>query len=254
MKQPSVGGPNYGNWISTRFIYMPGVISLIFMGLAMAFPLFIVVSALLLMVSLYFAYARYMFSSRGGHVQDRVQELVLSKLDWQGEGQILDIGCGSASLTIALAKKYTGAQVVGIDYWGEQWGYSQKGCEQNAAMEGVAARVTFQKSSAAALPFVDGQFDAVVSNLVFHEVSGVKDKKELIREALRVVKPGGRFVFQDLFLWKQIYGERDELLETVRSWGIAKVALINTSNSVFIPAALKLPFMLGTIGMIMGEK
>ena len=254
MKKQSVEKPNYGNWVSTRFIYVPGVVSLIFMGLAIMFPFFIVVAALFLFVSLYFAYARYLFSPQGGNVQDRVQGLVLSNLDWNGEGQILDIGCGSASLTIELVKKYKGARVIGIDYWGEQWEYSKKVCEKNAEIEGVAERVTFQKASAASLPFGDDSFDAIVSNLVFHEVSGVKDKKELIREALRVVKKGGNFVFQDLFLWKLIYGEPDELIETVRSWGIKKVGFINTSNSAFIPTLLKLPFMVGTIGMIVGEK
>jgi ubiquinone/menaquinone biosynthesis C-methylase UbiE len=175
-------------------------------------------------------------------------------LDWNGEWQILDIGCGSGALTIELAKKYKGVQIIGIDYWGEQWEYSKKVCEKNAEIEGVAERMTFQKASAAALPFDDDSMDVVVSNLVFHEVGSVKDKKELIREALRVVKKGGKFVFQDLFLWKQIYGEPDELIETVRSWGIKEVTLINTSNLAFVPTVLKLPFMVGTIGMIVGEK
>jgi SAM-dependent methyltransferase len=254
MKQPSAEKPNYGNWVSTRFIYVPSVVSLIFMGLAIIFPFLVVVAALFLLMSLYFAYARYLFSPQGGNVQNRVRGSVLSNLDWNGAGQILDIGCGSGALTIELAKKYKGAQIIGVDYWGKQWGYSKKVCEKNAEIEGVVERVTFQKASAAALPFDDDSMDVVVSNLVFHEVGGVKDKKELIREALRVVKKGGKFVFQDLFLWKQIYGEPDELIETIRSWGIKEVELINTSNLAFIPAVLKLPFMLGTIGVIVGEK
>jgi len=254
MKQPLTEKPNYGNWVSTRLIYVPGTITLIFVGLAIMFPFLLVVAALFLLVSLYFVYARYLFSPQGGNLQDRVRGLVLSNLDWNGDGQILDIGCGNASLTIALAKKYKGARVVGIDYWGKQWGYSKTVCEKNAEIEGVAERVTFQKASAAALPFDDNSFDALVSNLVFHEVRGVKDKKELLREALRVVKKGGHFVFQDLFLWKRIYGEPDELIETVRSWGIKKAEFINTSNSAFFPTILKLPFMVGKIGMIAGEK
>ena len=71
---------------------------------------------------------------------------------------------------------------------------------------------------------------------------------------LRVVKPGGVFVFQDLFLWKQIYGDPDELLGIIRGWGITEAALIQTNNLSFIPSVLKLPFMLGTIGLIVGKK
>ena len=254
MKQSSTDQPNYGNWVSTRLIFVPGVMALIFAGLAIPFPFLAVIAALFAVASLYFAYARYLFSPQGGNLQDRVRGLVLSHLDWNGAGQILDIGCGSGSLTIALAKKYKGARIMGIDYWGQKWEYSNKVCEKNAEIERVAERVTFQKASASALPFDDDCMDVAVSNLVFHEVGGVKDKKELIREALRVVKKGGKFVFQDLFLWKRLYGESNELTGAIRSWGIKEVELINTSKMPFIPRALKLPFMLGTIGVIVGEK
>jgi len=254
MKQPSTEKTNYGNWVSMRFIYIPGLVSLVFFGGAIKIPFLVVVAAQFLLISLYFAYARYLFSPQGGNIQNRVRGLVLSNLDCNEAGQILDIGCGSGSLTIELAKKNKEAKVVGIDHWGKQWEYSKKICEKNAEFEGVAEQVKFQKADAAALPFDDDTMDVVVSNLVFHEVGGVRDKKELVREALRVVKKGGKFVFQDLFLWKRIYGDPDELIETIRSWGIGEVKLINTSNLAFIPKILKLPFMLGPIGVITGKK
>jgi ubiquinone/menaquinone biosynthesis C-methylase UbiE len=89
---------------------------------------------------------------------------------------------------------------------------------------------------------------------VFHDVRDVRDKAELIKEALRVLKKGGQFVFQDLFLWKQVYGPTDDLLDTIRSWGVETVELVDTSAAPFIPRALKLPFMLGTVGILFGKK
>jgi ubiquinone/menaquinone biosynthesis C-methylase UbiE len=175
-------------------------------------------------------------------------------LDWNGRGKGLDIGCGNGPLTIRLAQKYAEAQIIGIDYWGKQWEYSKSVCERNAKIEGVAERVVFQKASASALPFDDGTFDVAVSNLVFHEVSGVRDRKNVIKEVLRVVKKGGSYAFQDLFLWKSVYGELDDLLETIRSWGTESVNFVNTSDSQFIPKGLRLPFMVGTIGILYGKK
>jgi ubiquinone/menaquinone biosynthesis C-methylase UbiE len=179
---------------------------------------------------------------------------VLGRLDWDGKGKALDIGCGNAPLTIKLVKKFPCAEATGIDYWGGMWEYSKSVCERNAASEGVADRVSFQKASASDLPFEDESFDAAVSNLVFHEVSDAKDKRDVIKEALRVVKKGGKFAFQDLFLVKRVYGEVDDLLETIRSWGIERVEFLNTSDSDFIPKSLRLPFMVGTIGILYGEK
>jgi len=246
--------PDYGNWVSTKLLYVPGATGLFFMALSLVWPVLAVVAAAAVVCFVYFAYARYRFSSRGGNIQARIQGLVLEYLDWDGQGSAVDIGCGNGPLTVSLAQKYTQAKVIGLDYWGGAWEYSKGVCERNAWIEGVAERVAFQKASAAALPFADGTFGAAVSNLVFHEVRGVKDKKELIREALRVVKKGGSFAFQDLFLWKMIYGETDDLLETIRGWGIERVELVNTSRAEFIPRGLKLPFMVGTMGLLHGRK
>ncbi len=70
----------------------------------------------------------------------------------------------------------------------------------------LAERVHFQKGDAASLNFPDATFDVVVSNLTFHEVKMVKSKIEVLQEALRVVKPGGNFVFIDYFYDERYYG------------------------------------------------
>ena len=245
---------NYGNWVSAKLVYIPAVIALLFLGLSIVLPVLIIGAVIFFLPFVYFAYARYKFSPRGGNIQARIQNLVLDYLDWEGEGKALDIGCGNASLTIRIAKKYPNAEITGIDYWGGIWEYSKGVCEMNAEIEGISKRITFERASASALPFDDESFDVAISNLVFHEVRNVRDKKKLIKEALRVVRKGGKFVFQDLFLWKMLYGEVDDLLETIRSWGIERVEFVDTSVSDFIPKALKLPFMLGKIGILHGRK
>jgi SAM-dependent methyltransferase len=236
-------------------ISIPGALTpaLLILSLIFALPL-LIASALFFLTFVYFVYARYRFSPKGGNIQSRLQDLLVDRLEWDGNGRALDIGCGNGSVTIMTAKKFPIAQVTGIDYWGGVWEYSKGISERNAEIEGVAGRVTFQRASASALPFEDECFDAVTSNVVFHMVSDVKDKRELIKEALRVVKKGGKFALQDLFLWKRVYGELDGLLETIRSWGIERIEFLDTSNSDFIPKALKLPFMVGTIGILYGQK
>ena len=246
--------PDYRNWVSKKLIYIPGLLSVLSVGLALIFPPAFAFVILFLFTGAYFVWAWYQFSPGGGNIQVKVLNMIVDHLDWNGEGQALDIGCGNAPLTIMLAQQFPQSRVTGIDYWGKNWDYSQGICQQNATQEGVGERTQFQKASASALPFEDDQFDLVVSNLVFHEVAEVKDKRELLREALRVVKKGGKFVFQDLFVEKMLYGEVDDLLKLLQSWGIEKVAFVKTCDASFIPAGLKLPFMIGKIGIIYGEK
>lgn len=246
--------PDYGNWVSKTLIYVPGLIALVFLILSVASRLFIIVAVPFIIICVYFAYAYYWFSPRGGDIQTKYWEFVLNWLSWDGEGRALDIGCGNGALAIKLAKQYPEACITGIDYWGGKWGYSKRACERNAEIENVADRTTFQHASAAALPFGDESFEAVISNFVFHEVKEARDKRDIVKEALRVVKKGGAFAFQDLFPRKELYGEIDDLLNIIKGWGIHEVKFINTSNAEFVPTALKLPFMVGSIGIIYGKK
>jgi SAM-dependent methyltransferase len=254
MASSGTAEPNYGHWVSKKIIYIPLLLGLVILPTSYLLWPSALVSILLFSLAGYFAYARYLFSPNGSKVQSHIWDNVVSKLQWNGQGRALDIGCGNGALSIKVAKKYPQATVTGIDYWGSKWEFSKSACEANAKAEGVAERVEFQKASASKLPFEDGYFDAVVSNLCFHEVADTKDKRELLREAFRVLKAGGRFAFQDLFLLKQYYGEPEELVATIKSWGVNEVEFIETRNEPFIPSALKLPFMVGRIAIIKGEK
>ena len=254
MNQRTAEKLNYGNWVSARLLYMTGVLGGLFAALSLLVPWLAIFAGIFFACFAYFACARWYFSPGGGNIQARIQSLLVDHFELAGAGKVLDIGCGSGAVTIMVAKKYPDAHVTGIDNWGGAWEYSKGVCERNAQIEGVSDRVAFQKASASALPFDDESFDAVISNLTFHEVADTKDKGLLIKEALRVLKKGGVFAFQDLFLWKRVYGEVEDLLGRVRSWGVESVEWINTSQSQFIPKALKLPFMIGTIGILRGRK
>ena len=246
--------PDYGNWVSKKFIFVPGILCLACLGLAVLAPVWAIPAVLFGLVCVYFLLSYYRFSPAGGDVQAKIVGLILNCLNWDGKGQALDIGCGNGALTLRLAQAYPAARVTGADFWGKNWDYSQRVCEQNARIAGVAERVAFQKASASALPYEDGSFDLAVSNLTFHEVSDTADKRQVLREALRVVRQGGKFAFQDLFLVESLYGRPEELVSLVKSWGIHKVEFVRTCDEPFIPALLKLPFMVGRIGILFGEK
>ncbi|MDO4522645.1 MAG: class I SAM-dependent methyltransferase [Eubacteriales bacterium] len=128
-----------------------------------------------------------------------IHEFLLQHLSYDGKGTVLDIGCGAGALTIRCAKHYPEAELVGMDYWGKKWNYAKEQCVANAETEGVADRCRFEKGDAAKLSYADESFDVAISNFVFHEVRTASDKRDVVREALRVIKPGGSFAFQDMF-------------------------------------------------------
>ena len=251
---------DYGNWIRKKNLLILGLCTLgvgglIFIPLGSLYQLVLIILFIIVLVSFLFPlYAYIMFSQQGGKFQEKVYNLIIQRLGPKVTGKILDIGSGNGVLAVKLAQQHSDVEVVGIDYWGKDWEYSQKVCEQNARITHVENRVHFQRGDAATLDFADNTFDGAISNLTFHEVADTSDKREVIQEALRVVKLGGKFAFQDLFLIEREFGRMDDLLETIRGWGIRKVEFVETRNASFIPPALKLPFMVGTMGILAGEK
>ena len=251
---------DYGNWVPKKMLWILLGIALILVASSfLHVPFFVqiilwIVAAFFLFLLFYMSWAYYLFAKNGNELQHNIHHAMIDKLSWNGEGKALDIGTGSGACAINVAKKIWNSKVTGIDTWGKAWSYSLKVCENNATVEGVGEQTNFQRASAADLPFDDGEFDAAVSNFVFHEVRDAKDKREVVQEALRVVKKGGAFSFQDLFLSEKIYGEIEDLLKTIRDWGIEEVHFTNTADLVNISRILRIPGMLGEIGIIYGKK
>ena len=149
---------NYGNWISKKRVFVFFVISILLILICL-FPIFIFVrivilifAGIFLLIFLTFLYFYREFSKNNGELQHKIRNIVLEKLNWNGNGKALDIGTGSGPLAINLAKKFQNSKVLGIDYWGATWSYSKKMCEKNGNLEGVGNRVAFEKADASGTP------------------------------------------------------------------------------------------------------
>lgn len=93
---------------------------------------------------------------------------------------LLDVGCGTGSLTFAVAEAVRGAHVTGIDLSRVFVDYARSRTSD--------ARLKFEQGDAVALPYADRSFDATLSLLVLNFIPAA-DKA--IREMVRVTKPGG---------------------------------------------------------------
>ena len=66
--------------------------------------------------------------------------------------------------------------------------------------------------------------------------------------------PAGCSLLQDIFLLEPYFGAPQELQDTLRGWGARRVEFIRTCDREFIPDWVKLPFMVGTLAILRGEK
>jgi SAM-dependent methyltransferase len=251
---------DYGNWIRKKNLLILGLCTLgltalIFIPLGSLYRLAVTILFVIILVSFLFPlYAYVMFSQKGGGFQDKVYNLIIQSLGAKVKGRVLDIGSGNGVLAIKLAQQHGEAEVVGIDYWGKDWEYSKGVCEKNARAAKVESRVHFQKGDAAALDFATDTFDGAISNLTFHEVQSVADKRAVMQEALRVLKPGGAFAFVDYFYDAKYYGKALEFEDYLRGLNLSQFEYKPLRDVMAIPLLLRHPKILGKVGMVCGRK
>ncbi len=122
--------------------------------------------------------------------------------------RVLDLGCG-AGTDVFLAAARVGARgiAVGVDLSVEMLGRAAA-----AAPGSAAGRARFVAGDLESLPFRSGGFDAAISNGVLNLVP---DKARALREAARVLRPGGVLAMADLLVVETV---PDEVLADAGAW------------------------------------
>ena len=106
-------------------------------------------------------------------------------------GEVLDLGTGTALIPIELASRHPGFRVTGVDLSRSMLEVAAK----NVAAAGFGDRILLRRVDAKRLPFTDGRFACVVCNSIVHHIPL---PAEVVREAIRVTAPGGLLFFRDL--------------------------------------------------------
>lgn len=118
--------------------------------------------------------------------------------DIEPNAKVLDLGCGTATLTLMVKKLFPGAEVYGID--------GDEKILEIAGKKAAKAKIDIRLDEGMAfeLPYEDGFFDRVLSSLVIHHLSA-DDKKRAFQEVQRVLRPNGELHIVDFGKPKTAY-------------------------------------------------
>lgn len=105
--------------------------------------------------------------------------------------RILDLGCGTGEMALAIARASRAVTLIGVDGDGDVL--------KRAAVKARAAGVKLELHEALAdhVPLPDTDVDCVVSTLMFHHLE-LSAKCAALEEARRVLRPGGRLLICDI--------------------------------------------------------
>lgn len=161
--------------------------------------------------------------------QYRAYQRVLEHFSSDLRGRVLDLGCGTGIQSTWLASR--AKRVVGIDI------SPRLLAEARTKTQGLT-NVELVEADASCLPFDDRTFDAVVA--LGETLSHLGAPRTGFEEAIRVLRPGGRFLFSVLNKW--YLGLLDSTEELSRAWNTQEghVRLWTCEDDVGLPVGLNL--------------
>jgi ubiquinone/menaquinone biosynthesis C-methylase UbiE len=108
-----------------------------------------------------------------------------------GKTPVLDVGTGTAQIPIELCRQAADALVVGVDLAEHMLRVGRA----NVARANLGQRVRLELCDAKRLPFAGASFAAVISNSIVHHIP---EPESVLREMVRVLRPGGVLFVRDL--------------------------------------------------------
>ncbi|MEO3759292.1 class I SAM-dependent methyltransferase [Mycobacterium sp. B14F4] len=121
---------------------------------------------------------------------DRAHRMLITQAELTDGQSVLEVGCGTGNLITRVSRQYPAVTAVGCDP-----------DPRALARAGRKARrlsgITFDRGYAQKLPYPDGQFDRVLSSMMWHHL-GEDVKAEAAAEIFRVLRPGGSLHLVDV--------------------------------------------------------
>lgn len=122
--------------------------------------------------------------------EDIFKNDLVQRADIAPSQRVLDLGCGTGTLTILIKQQQPAATVIGLDGDARVLDLAHTKRERSNTDLSLVEGMAFQ------LPYADAVFDRVLSSLVFHHLT-TQNKQRTLHEVYRVLRLGGELFILD---------------------------------------------------------
>lgn len=117
---------------------------------------------------------------------DAARRLLIDQADVQPCQRVLEVGCGTGTLLLLLARAQPALEITGLDPDPKALARARR------KADAASAAVRLDRGFSDSLPYPDASYDRVFSCFMLHHLDGIEEKVGTLREIRRVLKPGGR--------------------------------------------------------------
>jgi ubiquinone/menaquinone biosynthesis C-methylase UbiE len=141
----------------------------------------------------------------------RAYRRMLERMESAGElrlppaAQVLELGAGNGALSALIAERFHPAKICLTDYDPEQLVVAKKHLESYFGT--IPPSIVVERADGAQLDYADATFDLVMAHQVLHHLGSIERMYEGLDEIARVLRPGGRLLYVEMF-HKRVIRER----------------------------------------------
>ena len=183
--------------------------------------------------------------------EEGFKQRLIEQAQIQSGHRVLDLGCGTGTLTLMIKEAFPDSDVVGFDGDPEVLEIARR----KAREAGVS--IKWDEGMAYQLPYPNSSFDRVLSSMVFHHLA-TQDKESALTEIYRVLKPGGELHLVD-------FGEPKGFYAKSVSWLIRRFEQVDDNIRGRIPEMVmqakfsvaktsEFSTVFGTLALLRGSK
>ena len=159
---------------------------------------------------------------------NRARKRLIDQANLRPGQNILDIGCGTGTLSVAIQKNHPDVHIIGIDPDSKALSRAQKKAQQ------ARVSIKFDQGFSDQLPYQDAWFDRIFSTFMFHHLKEA-EKERTLQEVRRVLKPDGSLHLLDFSRLKN--NSEEQILAFLQGAGFKDAKVTEHGSLLFLPVA-----------------